>query len=98
MRRSTNSPIATTRTRPPSRTITRSSCGRLIWVPGSPIDCAETIPALSFGSIRWDSYRSEIFVSTSRSFFRPTLIPCIFVASSATRDRGRYRPTSFSAS
>src|SRR3972149_2974094 len=66
----------------------------VIWVPGSPMDWADTIPALSFGSIAWMSNFSQTFWRTSRSRFREILSPSILRASSPTTDRGSQRPSS----
>src|SRR5207247_1774195 len=90
----TSDPIEATRTRPSSRTITFSSYGRLICVPGSPIDCADTIPADSFASITWRSNFSQIFWRTSWSRFLLSLRPWIFFESSVTTNRGSQRPIS----
>src|SRR5207247_35076 len=70
----------------------------VIWVPGSPIDCADTIPADSFASIAWRSNFSQIFVRTSWRRFLLNLSPWIFFASSPTTYRGSQRPISFSPS
>src|SRR5213592_394521 len=70
----------------------------VIWVPGSPIDCADTIPADSFASIAWRSNFSLIFVRTSWRRFLLSFRPWIFFASSPTTYRGSHRPISFSPS
>src|SRR6266704_1253884 len=95
---STNGPIGTTRTRPASRTMIFSSYAMLICVPGSPIDCADTIPADSFASIACRSNFSQIFVRTSFSRFLDSLSPWIFFAISPMTDRGSHRPISLSPS
>src|SRR3989442_15306666 len=70
----------------------------VIWVPGSPIDCADTIPADSFASITWRSNFSQIFWRTSWRRFLLSLRPWIFFESSVTTNRGSHRPISFNPS
>src|SRR2546429_6241 len=70
----------------------------VIWVPGSPIDCADTIPADSFASITWRSNFRQIFWRTSWRRFLLSLRPWIFFATSVTTNRGSHRPISLSPS
>src|SRR5438132_864081 len=70
----------------------------VIWVPGSPIDCADTIPADSFASITWRSNFRQIFSRTSWRRFLLSLRPWIFFATSVTTNRGSHRPISLSPS
>src|SRR5881409_920537 len=70
----------------------------VIWVPGSPIDCADTIPADSFASIACRSNFSQIRWRTSWRRFLLSLSPWSFFDSSVTTNRGSHRPISFNPS